>query len=166
MTFYTGNTLSVGDVLTGAFVEYNESELKERIISESFHKFTIPTTIFDHNQDDHNYYSGATSLNKVGLYYQPHYRLKLRELSPYVETYNTNNILDLPDNAKFFPQDGLWKWRDVYDHGYIDVDGNGTDYPFINGQHYIKSDINFFLRNEAYYTNKRDGIKGFGPTDC
>lgn len=166
MTFYTGNTLSVGDVLTGAFVEYNESELKERIISESFHKFTIPTTIFDHNQDDHNYYSGATLSNKVGLYYQPHYRLKLRELSPYVETYDTNNILDLPDNAKFFPKDELWKWRDVYDHGYVDVDGNGTDYPFINGQHYIKSDLNFYLRNEAYYTNKTDGIKGFGPTDC
>ena len=165
-TFYTGNTLSIGDILTGAFVEYNDSELKERIISESFHKFTISPTIFDHNQDDGTIYSGASPTNKVGLYYQPHYRIKLRELSPYVETYNTNNVLDLPDNAKYFPQDGLWKWRDVYDHGFIDVDGNGTDYPFINGQHYIKSDINFYLRNEVAYNNKNNGIKGFTATDC
>lgn len=167
-TFYTGNTLTTGSTLTGAFVEYNPVEMKERIISEAFHKLTNPTEIFDYGQVSGTTYAGTSVNNKLGLYYQPHYRIKLRELSPYVETFNTDNILDLPDNAKYDPFDRLWKWRDIYDHGYIDPDGNGTDYPFVNGLHYVKSDINFYLRNEQAFKNKTDGIKDFNGSniDC
>jgi hypothetical protein len=167
-TFYTGNTLTTGSTLTGAFVEYSPVEMKERIISEAFHKLTNPTDIFDYGQVSGTTYVGTSVNNKLGLYYQPHYRIKLRELSPYVETFNTNNILDLPDNAKYDPSDGLWKWRDIYDHGYIDPDGYGTDYPFVNGLHYVKSDINFYLRNEKSFKNKTDGIKDFNGSniDC
>jgi hypothetical protein len=168
ITFYTGNTLTTGTTLVGAFVEYNPIEMKERIVSEAFHKLTNPTEIFDFGQTSGSTYSGTSVTNKLGLYYQPHYRIKLRELSPYVETFNTNNILDLPDNAKYDPSDGLWKWRDIYDHGYIDPDGYGTDYPFVNGLHYVKSDINFYLRNEKSFKNKTDGIKDFNDSniDC
>ena len=167
-TFYTGNTLTTGSTLTGAFVEYSPVEMKERIISEAFHKLTNPTDIFDYGQVSGTTYAGTSVNNKLGLYYQPHYRIKLRELSPYVETFNTDNILDLPDNAKYDPFDRLWKWRDIYDHGYIDPDGNGTDYPFVNGLHYVKSDINFYLRNEQAFKNKTDGIKDFNGSniDC
>ena len=102
----------------------------------------------------------------MGLLYQPHHRVKLRQLSEYVETSNTKNIADLPDNAKYFPEEGLWKWRDVFDHGFIDEDGNGTDYPFVNGQHYVKTDLNFYFFNEREYNNKSDGFKGFGNINC
>ena len=167
-TFYSGNPLSVGSVLTGAFVEYNPSEIKERIISESIHKLESPTNIFNHEQDQNvvDKFSGSTVTNKMGLYYYPHHRIKLRQLSNYIETSNTNNILDLPDNARYFPDEGLWKWRDVFDHGYIDEDGNGTDYPFVNNQHYVKTDINFYFGNEKEYNNKADGFKGFGNVNC
>jgi len=166
--FRSGSTLDVGTVLTGAFVEYNDVEMKERIISESFHKLTIPTTIFDHNQDDNSSYSGASATNTYGLYYQPHYRVKLRQLSPYVETSKTNDVINLPENTKYYPIEKLWKWRDLYDHGYIDDEGNGTDYPYFNDIHYVKLDINFYLRNEKNYTNKKDGIKRFinNTIDC
>lgn len=165
--FTAGLPLSVGTISTGAFVEYNDVDLKERIISESLHKIVNPLTIFDHDQDQTVVeFSGATANNKMGLLYQPHYRVKLRQLSDYVETSNTNNILDLPDNAKYFPDEGLWKWRDVFDHGYIDENGNGTDYPFINGQHYVKTDINFYFLNEREYNNKSNGFKGFGNINC
>jgi hypothetical protein len=165
--FTAGLPLSVGTISTGAFVEYNDVDLKERIISESLHKIVNPLTIFDHDQDQTVVeFSGATANNKMGLLYQPHYRVKLRQLSDYVETSNTNNILDLPDNAKYFPDQGLWKWRDVFDHGYIDENGNGTDYPFINGQHYVKTDINFYFLNEREYNNKSNGFKGFGNINC
>jgi hypothetical protein len=168
ISFYTGNTLTTGTTLIGAFVEYNPIEMKERIVSEAFHKLTNPTEIFDFGQVSGTTYSGSSVNNKLGMYYQPHYRIKLRELSPYVETFNTNNILDLPDNAKYDPSDKLWKWRDIYDHGYIDPDGYGTDYPFVNGLHYVKSDINFYLRNEKSFKNKTDGIKDFNGSniDC
>lgn len=162
ITFTSGNTVPVGTILTGAFVEYNESELKERIISESLHKIVNPVTIFDHDQDQSvTDFSGATQNNKAGLLYQPHYRIKLRQLSNYIETSNSNNIVDLPDNARYYPDEKLWKWRDLYDHGYLDEDGNGTDYPFINGQHYVKTDFNFYFINEKEFYNKSDGFKGF-----
>jgi len=166
-TFYSGNSLSVGSILTGAFVEYNPSELKERIISESIHKLEIPTNIFNHEQAQTvTGFTGSTSTNKMGLYYYPHNRIKLRQLSGYIETSSTTNIADLPDNARYFPDQGLWKWRDVFDHGYIDEDGNGTDYPFVNNQHYVKTDINFYFGNEREYNNKTDGFKGFSDVNC
>ena len=160
-TFKSGTTLSNGSILTGAFIEYNENEMKETVISESFHKFTSPKTIFNHRQDDPTYYSGSTSGNTVGLYYQPHYRVKLRQLSPYVESAITNDIYNLPENTKYFSNEKLWKWRDVYDHGFIDPDGYGTNYPFSNNTHYVNIDINFYLRNEREYTNKTDGLTYF-----
>ena len=164
---FTGGTeLPLNTILTGAFIEYNKSELKERVISESFHKFSNPTTIFNYNQEDTNYYSGATSTNKTGLYYQPHYRVKLRQLSPYIETSDTNEVYGLPQNAKYFEDENLWKWHDLYDHGFIDSDGFGTDFPFMNNIHYVKNDIDFYLRNEKLYTNKNDGIKKVDKFNC
>jgi hypothetical protein len=160
-TFKSGSTLDKGTILTGAFVEYSPSEMRERVISEAFHKLTIPVSIFDHNQDDPTYYSGASENNLVGLYYQPHYSVKLRQLSPYIETSKTNDVINLPENTKYFEEDGLWKWRDLYEHGYIDGDGFGTDFPFANNIHYVNKNINFYLRNEKNYTNKADGIKSF-----
>jgi hypothetical protein len=158
-TFITGATIPVDTVLTGAFIEYNRSELKERVVSEAFNKLTSPPTIFDHQQVSGTTYSGASVDNKVGLYYQPHHRVKLRQLSPYVETSNTSQVYGLPQNAKYFEDELLWKWHDVYDHGFIDPEGFGTNYSFINNIHYVKNDINFYLRNEQQYTNKTDAIK-------
>ena len=161
-TFLSGQTLPIGSVLNGAFVEYNPKEMTERIVSESFHKITNPTNIFDYGQDMNvDGFSGATSGNTMGLIYQPHYRIKLRELSPYTETANTNDIFNLPENAKYDPYDKVWRWRDIYDHGYVDSDGFGTDFPFMNGNHYVKANINFYLRNERYYKNKSNGIMNF-----
>jgi hypothetical protein len=100
------------------------------------------------------------------LFYQPHHRVKLRQLSPYIETSTTNQIYGLPQNAKYFQNDGLWKWRDLYDHGFIDSDGLGTNFSFINGIHYVKSDIDFYLRNENIYRNKQDLIKNIESFKC
>jgi hypothetical protein len=43
----------------------------------------------------------------------------------------------------------------------VDSDGFGTDFPFMNGNHYVKANINFYLRNERYYKNKSNGITSF-----
>ena len=181
VTFTGGTSILLGTTgITGAFVEYNRKELKERIISETFHKFSHLNTvggvqIFNHNQDQPSFYSGATTGNTVGYYYQPHYRVKLRELSPYVETSKLdvtqpNTLINLPENAIYDEKEKLWKWRDLYDHGFIDQEGNGTNFPFINNTHYITKNINFYLRNEKSYTNKEDGLNGFNnyknKTNC
>ena len=158
-TFTGGTALPIGSILNGAFVEYNPKEMTERIVSESFHKITNPVTIFNYGQTSGSTYASSTNLE--GLIYQPHYRIKLRELSPYTETANTNDIFNLPENAKYDPYDKVWRWRDIYDHGYVDSDGFGTDFPFMNGNHYVKANINFYLRNERYYKNKSNGITSF-----
>jgi hypothetical protein len=158
-TFTSGNSINIGTILNGAFVEYNPKEMKERIVSESFHKITNPTTIFDHGQKVGSL--NASSDNLEGLIYQPHYRVKLRELSPYVETATTNDIFNLPENTNYDADENVWRWRDLYDQGYVDQDGYGTNFPFVNGTHYVRTNINFYLRNERYYTNKQDGVTNF-----
>lgn len=166
IVFTGGTELPIGTVLVGAYVEYNKKELKERIVSECYHKIThvkeiSGVTLFDHGQDSSDFYSGATPQNKVGLYYQPHFRIKLRELSPYVETSKTKDVFNLPENTLFDSSDGFWKWRDLYDHGFIDQEGNGTNFPYLNDQHYVMTNINFYLRNELLFNNKQDGLFKF-----
>jgi hypothetical protein len=168
ITFNRGNALTIGTVLTGAFVEYNRKELKERIISESYHKITSPITgstvplhVFDHDQSKNSKYPLASVDNLAGLFYQPHHRVKIRQLSPYIETSKTDDIYGLPENVIYDESENLWKWRDLYDHGYIDPDGFGTNFPFLNNTHYIKMDIDLYLRNESDYKNKTDGFTRF-----
>ena len=180
-TFTGGTSLEKGTILTGAFVEYNKKELKERIISETFHKFSHRKKtsngfrLFDHQQDQGSFYSGATTGNTVGYYYQPHHRIKLRQLSPYIENSKLDpgqpqTFIDLPENAVFDETTKLWYWRDLYDHGFIDQEGNGTKFPFMNNTHYVVNDINFYLRNEKSYMNKADGLSSYNnyqnKTNC
>ena len=162
ITFTSGTTLPIGTILTGAFVEYNPYEMKERIISESYHRITNPTTIFNYDQDDTQPgFSGATASNMFGVIYQPHHRVKVRELSPYTETSSSPDVDNIPQNARYFPNENLWKWRDVYDYGYIDDLGYGVDFPFMNNVHYVRNDINFYMRNEKSYKHKADGLFDF-----
>ena len=142
--------------------------MKERIISETYHKFYNPTNIFNYNQTDNpillsgtTYFRGAKEDNPLGLIYQPHYRVKLRELSPHIETATTNDIFNLPEYCTYDETEKVWRWRDLYDHGYIDSDGYGTNFPFVNNTHYVNTLINFYLRNELFYTNKQDGLTNF-----
>lgn len=155
--FEIGNELNVGDNLLGNFIEYNPSELKERIVSNLQHKLTIPVGLFDYGQE----IGKGSALNPTGIIYQPHYKMDFRQLSPYIESSETNDIVNLPDNTLYFENEGLWKWRDIYDHGFIDSDGIGTDFPFTNGTHYVKRDINFYLKDERFMTNKKDGLTDF-----
>ena len=159
--FTSGDELPKYTILIGDFVEYIPTEMKERVISESYHKITSKVEVFDHGQTGNTYYYGAEPENPTGLYYQTHHAIKLRELSPYVETSNTNNITNLPDNVKYFPNEKLWKWRDKYDLGYVDDSGNGVDFSYMNDILYVHKDINFYLRNETVFTNKKDGVKKF-----
>ncbi len=160
-TFKSGDNIDLGTSLYGAFVEYNNFEFKERIISESFHKISHPVDVFDHNQDSPSYYSGASSNNTVGIYYQPHYRIKLRQLSPYLETSKVSDVYNLPENVRYYENEKLWKWRDLYEHGFVDDEGFGTNFPFVNGIHYVIKNINLYVRNEKSFTNKQNGITSF-----
>lgn len=158
VTFTKGLELPLGTVVYGDFVEYNPIDFKETVLSESFHKITSNPNVFDHGQTESNTYIGASSTNPSGYFYKVHHQIKLRELSPYIETSDTDDILNLPENTVYDDFNNTWKWRDLYDHGYIDPDGYGTNFPFTNNQHYVKNDINFYFRNEDRFRNKSYGI--------
>jgi hypothetical protein len=167
IVFKSGNAVNVGTTLVGNFIEYNEYELNERIVSDAYHKITSNIGAFNHGQtDDVLGFSGATETNPFGVFYKPFHKIKLRELSPYVEKSDIENISDLPENTQYFEDEGLWKWRDLYDHGYVDADGFGVNHPFVNGTHYVKNDVNFYLRNEATLTNKENLIKKLNKIKC
>lgn len=167
IVFESGDEVSIGTSLIGSFVEYNPYELTERIISEAQHKITLNIDAFDHGQDGNILgFSGATETNPFGLFYKPFHKIKLRELSTYVEKSDVQNIINLPENARYFEDEGVWKWRDLYDHGYVDSEGVGVNHPFVNGIHYVKTDINFYLRNEASFINKQNAIKKFNKINC
>ena len=159
ITFTKGEELPIGTILYGDFVEYNSVDFKETVLSDSFHKIHSNPNVFDHDQTNSLVYLDASTTNPIGYFYKQHHQIKLRELSPYIETSDTDDILNLPENTVYDDYLELWKWRDLYDHGYVDPDGYGTNFPFTNNQHYVKNDINFYFRNEDSFRNKAYGIR-------
>ena len=149
------NSFMSGDTMDGDFCEWNNYEQKERSISEIYHKLTYNPNLF-------NVISSTNNLqgNPLGFYYKPHYELKIRDFSDYVETANPKDIVGTPDYSFFSTTDNEFRWRDIYTYGFIDNKGNGVNYPFFNDTHYpyenytfriipegtnyIESDINFY----------------------
>ena len=128
-TFTYVESLMSGDLVDGAFCEWNDYEQKERIISNSYHKLQYNSTVF--NLNDNN-----VATNPKGYYYEPHHPLTLRVYSDYIEEAPPQDDYLIPNYAQFSTTDNVFKWKDIYTYGYIDTTGLGVNYPFLNGAHY------------------------------
>jgi len=128
-TFSYVNPLKSGDIMDGAFCEWNDYEQNERVISNLVHKITYNPFVFNLNDDD-------TVLNPKGYYYEPHHKLTIRVFSEYIDENEPQNNSEVPNYAYFSTSDNVFKWRDIYEYGYIDTNGLGINYPFLNGVHY------------------------------
>ena len=137
------NPLNEGDILDGAFCEWNDYEQRERVISNIFHKIHYNSDVF--NTNDIN-----VQTNPRGYYYLPHYSLKIRVYSNYIEEAPPQQSEGVPNYAYFSTTDNVFKWRDIYNYGYIDTTGLGVDYPFLNGTHYPYANYIFRLIPEGY----------------
>jgi hypothetical protein len=139
---------SVGDnfVMDGDYCEWNDYEQTERVISNMYHKIKFDTNNF-------NISSGSLS-NPLGYYYKPLHSLKIRQYSNYIEFADTANIVDLPNYAYFSTSLSQFIWRDLYSYGFIDTEGNGVNYPFLNGGHYPYSNIIFRIIPEGTNYNE------------
>jgi len=141
-TFYYNKLLTQGQILKGDICEWNEYEQKEVVLSPMYHKYSFNPLLFENNSD---------ITNPAGYAYKPHYEVPIRAFSDYVETGNKNEIDNIPEYSYFSQNDKEWRWRDLYQYGYIDNDGIGVDNPFINNAHYPFKDILFLqtplLRN-------------------
>lgn len=159
--FKTGTDLVKGSLIWGDFIEENKYDLNEKIISKLNHKLTLRSELFNHNQTVPVLeFEGTSPSNPYGYFYSPHTEITIKVLSSYIET--GTNIDNLPPNAKYFEKEGVWKWRDLYENGYIDENGDGVDYPFLNGKHYITFNEVFHLKNEKGFKNK---INDINPID-
>jgi len=129
--FYYNEPLKYGDLIDGDYCEWNDYEYTERVISDTYHKITYNPNHFNINIAGQNF-----SGNPLGYYYKPHNPIKIRDFSPYIEDGNPATVSEIPDYAVFSKTNGTFIWRDIYTYGFIDADGVGVDYPFLNGVHY------------------------------
>lgn len=146
-------SLKSGDVIDGDFCEWNDYEQKERTISNLYHKFTF-NNIFDTKT------KFQTSMNPFGYYYQPNHKMVLKVYSDYIEDaeYNKNIGLNIPDYSYFSTSENKFIWRDIYSYGFIDPDGRGVDYPFLNGRHYPTNNYVFRIIPEGTNFVESDNI--------
>jgi hypothetical protein len=135
LTFYYNNTPQVGDTIYGDLCEWNNLTQEETVLSEYYQKIVYNPQVFNINSD---------LLNPLGYYYYPHFKIKIRQFSDYIEEGDRDTTEDAPNYAYYSPYNNKLYWRDIYTYGFIDADGNGVDYPFMNGIHYPNK--NFFFR--------------------
>lgn len=142
--FYYNNPLSVGDVIDGDFCEWNNSEYQERVISPIYHKITYNENVFDINITGE-----SEEQNPLGYYYQVHHPITIRAFSSYVEEGTPDKVSEIPDWAAYDSSTQSFIWRDIYQYGFIDSDGIGVDFPFLNGTHYPFRNLIFRLIPEG-----------------
>lgn len=141
LNFYYNELLPEGSIIKGDFCEYNDFELQEYFISPLVHKYSFNPTHF---------WDSSTVTFPSGYFYNPHHSIKIRSFSDYIETGEKKDSFGVPDYAWFSEKEQKFYWKDIYSYGYIDSNGNGVDYPFINGAHYP---FNLFLFKQ--YPSKR-----------
>ena len=144
-TFYYNKPLTKNNTLVGDFCEYNKYLQLETVISQNYHKINFNQSVFP---------SSDTPENSSGYYYKPHYEVPLRVFSVYVESFNGVGAIDnLPNWAYYSKTYNRWIWRDLYEVGFVDQEGNGVNYPFSNGANYVFNNYIFRLIPEGK-TNK------------
>jgi hypothetical protein len=144
INFYYNKPLVKGDELDGEFCEWNDSDYQERVISDIYHKVTFNDNVFDINITGQ---SDAT--NPFGYYYKVHHPITLKSFSSYVEEGDAQSVTNIPNWAVYDQSTQNFIWRDIYPYGFIDNDGVGVDYPFLNGVHYPFKNLIFRLIPEG-----------------
>lgn len=127
-TFYYNQDLVSGDTICGDWCEWNNITQEEIVISPYYQKIKYNQDIFKT--------SDTPTTNPNGFYYQPHIGMKIRQFSNYVETGRVNQADNVPFWSYYSKSYGEFFWRDIYTYGFVDEQGNGLDFPFINFSHY------------------------------
>jgi len=138
-----------GDTVLGDFCEFNDTEQLERVISPYMNKFTYNQSLFTTDVT-------ANQTNPNGFYYQVHFPVRIKTFSNYVETASPNLVDVVPSYAFFSENQNLWLWRDLYTYGFIDDEGRGVDFPFLNEAHYPFGNITFRLFSDESSFNPID----------
>lgn len=139
------NSTNIGDVIYGDIVEYNQRELNTYVLQQPNYMFKLK---------DLYGYSGSTILSAVTSTYGKTDLLHPIILKYLTNTiYTTSNVEDKKNWAVFNNNLNIWQWRELIPNGDIDESGRGTDFPFLNGRHYVFNDIIMSLRSKYWNPN-------------
>ena len=140
--------LKENDIIDGAICEWNDFLQEETVLNELYHKITF---------NRYNFNIGMTSplsLNQFGYYYKPFESVQIRAFSDSIEQAPPSNDYIVPDYSQFSVNRNVFVWKDIYTYGFIDTNGIGVDFPFLNNKHHPYKNIIFRIIPEG--TNYRE----------
>lgn len=161
----------------GDIVEYSKYEVKETVLAEVMHRFNTidresgtDITFTDTAEPDTTKQEKTIEAARLeGYIYKPHHKIQIRQFSDYVEQgYNgTNDGMELNTSniPEYSEQIGttVYLWRDLLDIGFSDGNQTPIDFPFLNGCHYLYSNICFpvkrqdpFGKFDLFYNGNQD----------
>jgi hypothetical protein len=120
----------VGDTFYYRVCEHTTESLTEVELAPIHHRFIHSNVLFNYN---------------------PFYKTNIKLKSPYIEDGDAN-VTSVPPYAVYSRQKEKYIWRDIFDTGVADEDGNVIDFPYMNNALYVFNQINFFLRSEKSAT--------------
>jgi len=161
-TFIYTEQPTIGTMIDGDLCEWNDYEQIETELSTYYHKIRFNESVFN--------ISLGTTTNPFGYFYQPHFAVDIATFSDYLEEGSARNTAGVPDWAYYSENRDVFIWRDKYPYGYIDADGNGVDWPFMNGKHHPFKNIIFRIipegSNYKEYTNNNATVQTMTIDGC
>lgn len=129
------------DEFIGDVAEFNKYEVKETILSDVYHRFNTNNRIAGGIVNDTSGVESSINMGvrHEGYMYKPFYKMKIREFSNYIEQGDVTSD-EVPTYAVDLG-DGRYLWRDLLDIGFNDGSQKLLDYPFLNGNHYLYTNI-------------------------
>ena len=171
-----GNGVDINDgEYYGDIVEYSKYEVKETILAEVMHRFNTNdrevgaeiTYTDDAELDATKKAKSIEGYRLEGYMYKPHHKIQIREYSNYVEQ-GDEKTAGIPEYSELIGTN-VFLWRDLLDIGFNDGVGTTIEYPFLNGCHYLYTNICFPVRRQdpfgsfdLYYGGNK---KNFSPAD-
>jgi hypothetical protein len=135
----------------GDICEYSKYEAKETALLNIMHRFnTVDREATTSKPIDGGLLKGPRN---EGYIYYPHYKIKIKEYSNYVEQ-GDESVVGIPEYAENLG-DGRYLWRDLLPIGVNDGQEETVNYPFLNGCHYM-------YQNLCIYTRRQDPFGFFG----
>jgi hypothetical protein len=123
--------VNIGDVFYYGLCEYTTENLNETEIDLISHRFIHRDVLFKYN---------------------PFHKIPIKLKSTYIEDSETNE--NIPNYSIYSRQREKYIWRDIFDIGTTDEDGNNIDFPFTNNAFYTYSDLNLFVLPEPRMVRK------------
>lgn len=123
--------ISTSNLIFGDIYEYNTNTLSGKTVDVAAHKFTYESVDF------------LTTFEP--FYYLPHQKLDIRKFSNSLEFGNSGTTSNIPYYSLYYNNSGDTQWRDLLEIGFLEETTNGVNYPYLNGRHYIFSDIKLNL---------------------